>query len=251
MQRGAIERCSMSMSHCHTQLISCSLVTRFQPDGLNTSLKLLPEYLQEAGYATHAVGKWHLGYCHPDYLPTRSCQLHPSPFYCIKLLHPCRRGFDSHFGSWQQVTNYYTRMTETQPRRPENSNPDKVTISDYCAVALSENISRWVTTGTRMRSCPMRGGEISPQTWCPGQDQGDTILSTVLYCTVHCTVLYCYQEGPDPDRASQFLPASVPVRGVPGGPRSSREAPRQAPGHVLSTGQTKQPGIMNYDTSRP
>ena len=104
-----------------------SAIARFVPLGLNTTMKLLPEYLQEAGYATHAVGKWHLGYCHPDYLPTR-------------------RGFDSHVGSWQQVTNYYTRMTETQPRKPENSDPDKVTISDYCAVALSENIFRWVTT---------------------------------------------------------------------------------------------------------
>ena len=33
-----------------------------------------------------------------------------------------RRGFDSHFGSWQLVTNYYTRMTESALV----SNPDKV-----------------------------------------------------------------------------------------------------------------------------
>ena len=35
MQRGAIER--------------------YQPDGLNTSIKILPQYLQEIGYNTHAV----------------------------------------------------------------------------------------------------------------------------------------------------------------------------------------------------
>ena len=35
MQRGAIER--------------------FQPDGLNSSLTLLPEHLQQAGYQTHLV----------------------------------------------------------------------------------------------------------------------------------------------------------------------------------------------------
>ena len=35
MQRGAIER--------------------FQPDGLNISIKILPQYLQQAGYNTHAV----------------------------------------------------------------------------------------------------------------------------------------------------------------------------------------------------
>ena len=65
-------------------------------------MKLLPEYLQEAGYATHAVGKWHLGYCHRDYLPKR-------------------RGFDSHFGSWQHVSNYYSRITVS----PLVTNPDK------------------------------------------------------------------------------------------------------------------------------
>ena len=35
MQRGAIER--------------------FQPDGLNSSIQILPQYLQQAGYQTHAV----------------------------------------------------------------------------------------------------------------------------------------------------------------------------------------------------
>ena len=66
--------------------------------GLNSSLTLLPEHLQRLGYSTHMVGKWHLGFCHPDYLPTR-------------------RGFQSHLGQWTKVTDYYTRLTR------DNGNP--------------------------------------------------------------------------------------------------------------------------------
>ena len=41
------------------------------PTGLGLEYKLLPESLKELGYSTHAVGKWHLGYCAWDYTPTR------------------------------------------------------------------------------------------------------------------------------------------------------------------------------------
>ena len=49
------------------------------------------------------VGKWHLGYCHPSYLPTR-------------------RGFSTSLGQWTHVTNYYTRITEYQnwPDTPQD-----------------------------------------------------------------------------------------------------------------------------------
>ena len=65
-------------------------IERYQPTGLSTKYQMLPEYLKQAGYVSHAVGKWHLGFCHDDFLPTR-------------------RGFDTFFGMWQQSTHYRTR----------------------------------------------------------------------------------------------------------------------------------------------
>jgi len=66
-------------------------IERFQPTGLSTSIPLLPQLLKTAGYKTHAIGKWHLGFCDEGYLPTR-------------------RGFDSFFGMLQQSTHYRSRM---------------------------------------------------------------------------------------------------------------------------------------------
>ena len=49
--------------------------------------------MREAGYATHAVGKWHLGFCAWDYTPTR-------------------RGFDSFFGFYSHSEDYYSRQSK-------------------------------------------------------------------------------------------------------------------------------------------
>ena len=49
------------------------------------------QVLKERGYKTHAVGKWHLGYCDWAYTPTR-------------------RGFDSFFGFYTHGEDYYDRL---------------------------------------------------------------------------------------------------------------------------------------------
>ena len=78
---------------------------RYQPTGLSPRYPLLPGLLHTAGYTSHAVGKWHLGYCNPAYLPTRSSIKHSTPGHL-----PCRRGFDTFFGMWQEQAHYRSRM---------------------------------------------------------------------------------------------------------------------------------------------
>lgn len=64
-----------------------------QPYGLGLNETLMPQYLKELGYATHGVGKWHLGFFKYAYTPTK-------------------RGFDTFFGYWSGKDDYWDHSNE-------------------------------------------------------------------------------------------------------------------------------------------
>lgn len=63
--------------------------------GLGLDQKLMSNYFQDAGYRTHLIGKWHLGFFQREYTPTY-------------------RGFDSFFGYYNGLIDYYN-FTYVQP----------------------------------------------------------------------------------------------------------------------------------------
>jgi arylsulfatase A-like enzyme len=61
--------------------------------GLPLEERTLPQALKEAGYTTAICGKWHLGHCRPEYLPTR-------------------RGFDHQYGHYNGALDYFTHIRD-------------------------------------------------------------------------------------------------------------------------------------------
>ena len=61
-----------------------------EPYGLMVNETIIANYMKDAGYAAHGVGKWHLG-------------------YCSWALTPTQRGFDSFYGYYNGAIDYYSK----------------------------------------------------------------------------------------------------------------------------------------------
>ncbi|XP_047480024.1 arylsulfatase B-like [Penaeus chinensis] len=85
-----------------------------EPTGLTLNATLLPQALKKAGYSTHAVGKWHLGFCSWDYTPTK-------------------RGFDTFYGYYNGAEDYFThhRGYVADSGWPGNPLPREKSKRDY------------------------------------------------------------------------------------------------------------------------
>ena len=71
--------------------LQVSVIRPWSDYGLPLSERLLPQILKDVGYTTAICGKWHLGNCSPEYLPTH-------------------RGFDHQYGCYTGAIDYYKHI---------------------------------------------------------------------------------------------------------------------------------------------
>ncbi|XP_059046081.1 arylsulfatase B-like [Achroia grisella] len=92
--------------YAHTTGMQGYPLTNGEDRGLPTTEKIMPQYFKDLGYATHLIGKWHVGISRTEFLPTV-------------------RGFDNHFGHRGGFIDYYEYTLEEEASYTENG-PSKV-----------------------------------------------------------------------------------------------------------------------------
>lgn len=89
------------------------------------NLTILPQLLKAKGYATHAVGKWHLGFCNWRYTPTF-------------------RGFDSYLGYYSAAEDYFNHSQTKGFDFRNNTAVDRDVIGQYSAHVFVDHIEKLI-----------------------------------------------------------------------------------------------------------
>ncbi|XP_046578743.1 arylsulfatase B-like isoform X5 [Haliotis rubra] len=97
------------------------------PGYVPANFTLLPQKLKELGYATHAVGKWHLGFCNWKYTPTM-------------------RGFDSFLGYYNGAEGYYTHVRDDGFDFRSNKTVAKNYSGPYSAMTFASRAEEIIRT---------------------------------------------------------------------------------------------------------
>ncbi|XP_013421298.1 arylsulfatase B [Lingula anatina] len=103
-----------------------------QPVCAPYNVTFLPEVLRKQGYATHMVGKWHLGFCNWNCTPTY-------------------RGFDSFFGFYSGMEDYYAHTRDNGLDLRDDEKPDRLDGGIYSAELFAMRAKRIITNHDKNR----------------------------------------------------------------------------------------------------
>ncbi|CAG0894733.1 unnamed protein product [Darwinula stevensoni] len=106
--------------------------------GLDPHERILPEFLNALGYASHAVGKWHLGFCRRAFAPTR-------------------RGFASHFGLISGGILGMLTLLDQSVGRIVSALQENEMLENSVLVFTSDNGGIGDIDGSRGNNFPLRG----------------------------------------------------------------------------------------------
>ena len=117
------------------------------PTGLPLNITTMAEHLTTAGYATHAIGKWHMGFYTWDFTPTF-------------------RGFQSYLGYYGGGEGYFSHSAGAGSESPGPYGGERLHGYDFrleegrrCGAGCSQVL--WSLNGSSCSafgSCPAHGG---------------------------------------------------------------------------------------------